>query len=240
VPTASPPATTTSLHPRRGCSMKPRTMPPKPTAQRRAPMASTRTSVRRVASRGTFVSARASAAATIGRLSRKITRQLEMPINQPPSSGPKTVEMPLHAVHVPIAAPRSVPANVFVMTARDAGVRSAPAIPWRPRQTIRTFAVGASAQRSEATPKPVTPSRNMRTGPKMSPRDPPTRMSEPSVSRYASMTHCCAASPPPRSRWIDGSATFTAVASMKTIDEPSIVAISVNRAEAVIGGAIPT
>jgi len=69
----------------------------------------------------------------------------------------------------------------------------------------------------------------MRTAPKMSPSEPPTRMSDPSVSRYAPTIHCCAASPPPRSRWIGGSATLTTLESMKTIDEPRIVATSVSR-----------
>src|SRR5215467_3300892 len=64
----------------------------------------------------------------------------------------------------------------------------------------------------------------------MSPSEPPTRMSDPSVSRYASTTHCCVASPPPRSAWIDGSATLTTEPSMKAIDEPRMLATSVQRA----------
>ena len=114
---------------------------------------------------------------------RKMSRQLEMPMSQPPSSGPMTKEMPLHAVHVPIAAPRSGPENVDVITASDAGVRSAPAMPWTPRKTMSVVASGAAAQSTDATPKLATPSVNIRTSPKMSPSEPPTRMSEPSVSR---------------------------------------------------------
>src|SRR5207248_1850423 len=59
--------------------------------------------------------------------------------------------------------------------------------------------------------------------------DPPTRISEPSVSRYASTIHCCAVSPPPRSRWIDGSATLITVESRNAIPDPRIVATSVSR-----------
>ena len=55
-------------------------------------------------------------------------------------------------------------------------------------------------------------------------------MNDPSVSRYASTIHCCAASPPPRSAWIDGSATLTTVESTNTIDVPRIVATIVKRA----------
>ena len=122
-------------------------------------------------------------ASAIGTFSRKITRQLVTPISQPPSSGPTTVEMPLHAVHVPIAAPRSAPENVDVMTASEAGVSSAPATPWMARKTISEVEVGAAAHSTDATPNSATPSVNMRTSPKMSPSEPPTRMSEPSVSR---------------------------------------------------------
>ena len=124
-----------------------------------------------------------SVAIAIGTFRKKMTRQLETPISQPPSSGPMTVEMPLHAVHVPIAAPRSAPENVDVITASDAGVRSAPAIPCRPRKTISVSTFGATAQSTDARPNQATPSRKTRTSPKMSPSEPPTRISDPSVSR---------------------------------------------------------
>ena len=163
----------------------------------------------------------------IGTLMRKITRQLEMPMSQPPRSGPITNEIPLHAVQVPIAAPRSAPENVDVIIASDAGVSSAPATPWIPRKTMSDVESGATAHSTEATPKLATPSMNTRNSPKMSPSEPPTRMSEPSVSRYASTIHCCAASPPPRSLSIACRATLTTEPSMKAIDEPSTLATSV-------------
>jgi hypothetical protein len=176
------------------------------------------------------VSTIATVASAIGTLSRKITRQVEIPISQPPRSGPTTVEIPLQAVQVPIAAPRPCPAKLVVITASDAGVNSAPAMPWTPRNTISVVASGAAAQAADATPKHATPSVNIRTSPKMSPSEPPTRMSDPSVSRYASTIHCWVARPPPRSRWIDGSATFTTVPSRNTIAEPRMLASRVKRA----------
>ena len=106
-----------------------------------------------------------------------------MPMSQPPRSGPPTVEIPPQAVHVPIAAPRSAPENVDVSRASDAGVRSAPAIPCSPRKTMSAMTSGESAQRTDAAPKAATPIVNTRTSPKMSPSDPPTRMSEPSMRR---------------------------------------------------------
>ena len=65
----------------------------------------------------------------IGTLMMKITRQLETSTSQPPRVGPITNEIPLHAVHWPIAAPRAAPEKVAVSTASEAGVRSAPATP---------------------------------------------------------------------------------------------------------------
>src|SRR5438046_10675682 len=59
--------------------------------------------------------------------------------------------------------------------------------------------------------------------------DPPRRISAPRVSRYASTTHCCSASPPPRSFWIDGSATLTTVESTKTIVDPRMHAARISR-----------
>src|SRR5919199_6218636 len=63
----------------------------------------------------------------------------------------------------------------------------------------------------------------------MSPSGPPMRISEPSASRYAFVTHCCAGSPPPRSRSIAGSATFTIVPSIMATPDPRMAAASVMR-----------
>jgi hypothetical protein len=78
-------------------------------------------------------------------------------------------------------------------------------------------------------PKRTMPRRNSRRAPNRSPSDPPTRSSEPSVSRYASTTHCWSASPPPRSSWIAGSATLTTLPSTKTMLEPRMHAIRTSR-----------
>ena len=67
--------------------------------------------------------------------------------------------------------------------ASELGVSSAPAIPWSARKATRSSIEGAIAHNSDATPKPPTPSAKMRRSPKMSPREPPSRINEPSVSR---------------------------------------------------------
>ena len=57
--------------------------------------------------------------------------------------------------------------------------------PCSARPATSSSMLGASAHSTETTPKPATPSENIRRSPKMSPSEPPTRISEPSVSRYA-------------------------------------------------------
>src|SRR5438552_14495003 len=63
----------------------------------------------------------------------------------------------------------------------------------------------------------------------MSPSEPPIRISEPRASRYEFDTHCCAASPPPRSRSIAGRATLTIVPSIIATPDPRIAATRVSR-----------
>ena len=137
-----------------------------------------------------------------------------------------TVAIPAHAVHEPIAAPRSSRGKAAMITASALGVSSAPNAPCSARPAIRTPMSGASAHNKEHSPNPATPMENTRRSPKMSPSEPPTRISEPSASRYALDTHCWPARPPPRSARIAGSATLTAVASSPATNEPMIAAMS--------------
>ena len=73
--------------------------------------------------------------------------------------------MPDHAVHEPIAAPRSSGSNVETITASALGVSSAPKTPCSARPAISTSMLGASAHSSETTPKPPTPIENTRRSP---------------------------------------------------------------------------
>ena len=84
---------------------------------------------------------------------------------------------------MPIAAPRSSPLNVAVITASPDGVSSAPVTPCRPRATISVFPSGAAAHATDIAPKLRIPIRKTRFAPKRSLSEPPTRISEPSVSR---------------------------------------------------------
>ena len=50
----------------------------------------------------------------IGMLIRKMARQVETSISQPPMVGPMMNEIPVQDVHWPMALPRAVPENVAV------------------------------------------------------------------------------------------------------------------------------
>ena len=159
----------------------------------------------------------------------KIQRHDAASTSWPPTTGPSTVPMPAHAVHAPTARPRSSGGNVDTITASAAGESSAPATPCSARPATTSSIDGASAHNSEVAPKPPTPTMNMRRSPRMSPSEPPTSSSEPSVSRYALAVHCWPARPPPSSSAMAGSATFTAVLSTVTTVVPRMHATSTRR-----------
>jgi large subunit ribosomal protein L1 len=187
-----------------------------------------------------------SVSATNGTLIAKMRRQETASTRYPPISGPMTSAIPDQAVQEPMAAPRSAAGNVAMMIARALGVRRAPNAPCNARPPIRNSMLGESAHKSETRPKPPTPIENTRRSPKRSPSEPPTRISDPSVSRYAFDTHCWPARPPPRSARMAGSATLTAVESSPATNEPMIAATSASclrwlaGAATAIGPMVPT
>ena len=103
--------------------------------------------------------------ATSGMLIAKIHRHESWSTMKPPARGPAIDAIPPHAVHEPIAAPRSFCENAATMIASDDGVTSAAAAPWNARATIRASIVGASAHATETTPKAATPIANTRRSP---------------------------------------------------------------------------
>ena len=113
----------------------------------------------------------------------KIQRHEAWSTSSPPPSGPITIAIPPHAVHVPIAAPRSSSGKTAVMIASEDGTSSAPAIPCSARAAISSSTVGASAHSTDVAPKPASPTEKIRRRPSTSPSEPPTSISAPSVSR---------------------------------------------------------
>jgi hypothetical protein len=215
--------------PRRGCSIRANTAPPSPSTHNTAPTTSTRRPAFAGVVAGTARRISHRHATTSGRLITKIHRHDATFKISPATSGPSAPAMVPHAVHVPIAGPRSRSGKVATITASELGVSKAPATPWSARNAISSPIEGATAHSREHTPKPATPRLNTRRSPKMSPSDPPSRISEPRVNRYALLTHCWPARPPPRLRWIDGSATLTTLLSRIAMLDPRIVASSVKR-----------
>ena len=74
-----------------------------------------------------------------GTLIAKIARHDATSTSRPPTSGPMTNAIPLHAVQEPIAAPRSSRGNAATMSASDPGVSSAPNAPCSARPRTSTL-----------------------------------------------------------------------------------------------------
>jgi hypothetical protein len=114
---------------------------------------------------GTAMRTMTTVATTKGTLMAKIQRHDATSMSHPPASGPMTIAMPPHAVHEPIAAPRSSAGKLATMTASALGVSSAPNTPCSARPATSTSIDGATAQITLTTPKPATPSVKMRRSP---------------------------------------------------------------------------
>ena len=175
--------TSGSPQPLVGCWIRAKTGPARPSADRAIPTQS----IARSASGSLLSFTHARAISTVrmisGTLIQKIARHERASISAPPPAGPITVAMPLQAVQVPMALPRSAPSKVAARIASDPGTSSAPANPWNARPAIRISTFGAIAQTIDVTAKPARPYMNIRRRPNWSPRLPPTSSSETSASR---------------------------------------------------------
>ncbi len=94
-------------------------------------------------------------------------------MSSPPTSGPEMVARPITAPKIPKAAPRSRGGKVTCVIARTWGSSSAPISPWTTREPTSIPGLCAKPHSAEAAVKPVTPIRNRRLRPKMSPSRPP-------------------------------------------------------------------
>ena len=93
-------------------------------------------------------------------LTAKIHRQPTASTSTPPSSGPITKAVPVHAVHVPMARDCAAPENRALIIARELGTRNAAPMPCRQRAATSTQPLGASADSTDATAKTTTPIRS--------------------------------------------------------------------------------
>ena len=102
-------------------------------------------------------------------------------------------------------------------------------MPWIARDATSQPSEGAKPIVAEASENTTTPNRNIRRRPKMSPSRPPVTSSTAKVSVYALTVHSSADSDAPKSFWIEGSATFTAVLSSITMKRAKLIAPSVHQ-----------
>ncbi len=190
IPVSAGAHTSGLLQPTTGWRISASTGPARPKNVRTAPSQSTGACATPRSRPGTAIETRISVATTNGTLTAKISRQETASTRKPPASGPITVAIPDQAVHEPIAPPRSWRGKAATITANALGVSSAPKAPCTARQAIRNSMLGAIAHSNDTAPKPATPIENTRRSPNTSPSEPPTRISEPSDSKYAFDTHC--------------------------------------------------
>src|SRR3954469_14436144 len=154
-----------------------------------------------------------------GTLTKKIHSQLSCSVRMPPSSRPNAPPPAAIALHTPSAFVRSAPsAKVVVMMDSAAGETSAAPRPCSARDATSHSDDVASPLSSDAVVKTITPATKTLRRPTRSPARPPSSRKPPNTSVYALMTHCRLDVEKPRSRWIEGSATFTIVASRMTMN----------------------
>ena len=175
-----------------------------------APSQSTGARAPRARAGGTATATSTSVTSTNGTLIAKIQRHEAASTSQPPTSGPITVAIPDHAVHEPIAAPRS--------SGRERGDdhRQRARRQQRAEHALQRAAgdqhLDGRRQRAERARRRRSRRRRSRT-PAARRRGRRASRRRGSASRASAgsalETHCWPASPPPRSSRIAGSATLT-------------------------------
>ena len=122
------------------------------------------------------------AAMATGRLRKKMARQLTLSVRKPPTTGPMARAMADTPAHVPIALPRSSGGKALVMIDSVAGIMNAAPMPCTARQPTSQASLGEKPMVALDTANVMTPNRNIRRRPKMSPRRPPVTSSTAKVS----------------------------------------------------------
>ena len=123
-----------------------------------------------------------STARPIGRLTKKIQRQLSASVSAPPSTGPTATATPTVEPQNAIAVPRACPEKSCAIRARAVVNIAAPPTPWNARARSSWSPLCASPQRSDASVKTATPATKMRLRPKRSASVPYVRSSDASES----------------------------------------------------------
>ena len=179
------------------------------------------TSTPRVATRdsGTKRSDSSTAAIPTGTLTKKIHSHDRYSVRTPPSSSPTAAPPTAMAAQTLSAFVRSAPSLKVVVTIDSAaGDTMAAPRPCSARATMRNSEEVAKPARNDAPVKRITPAMNRRLRPTKSAARPPSSRKPPKARVYAFTTHCSELAEKSRSSWIEGSATFTTVASSTTMN----------------------
>ncbi len=165
-------------------------------------------------SEGTNRSAARATKTPIGTLTKKIQCQLTACVMTPPASSPTAPPADATNAKTPIALACSRGCgNIATIIPSTTDEVSAPPAPWTNRAMISTCWFPARPHRADAAVNTPSPVRKTRRRPARSPNRPASSSSPPNAIRYAFTTHARAAAVKCSSVRIDGSATFTMVAS---------------------------
>src|SRR5580658_3317594 len=178
-------------------------------------------------------------ASAIGTLIKKTHRHDACCTSQPPRTGPIAVVMDVKPDQVPMARPRSPLGNDTLIRARLPGTRSAPPTPCRQRAAMSCPMLGAKPHHTDAAANRMTPPAKTLRRLKRSPRDPPVSSKAARKSVYASTTHCTSPMVACKPDCNAGSATFTAVPSMKAMLEPRMATVNTHEPPAARSPGVP-
>ena len=157
----------------------------------------------------------------IGTLMKKIQCQSMAAVTRPPVSRPMEPPAVATTMKMLIARARSDgTSNSVTMIATITADAAAPPTPCSARAAISSPWLCANPHSTDTAVNSTRPARNTFLRPIRSPRRPASSRKPPNVSRYELTTHVRLAWLKPRSRWIEGSATFTIVASTAIMSWP--------------------
>ena len=111
-----------------------------------------------------------------------MARQLTCSVRKPPTTGPSASASAETPAQVPIALPRSCGGKAFVMIESVAGIMKAAPMPWTARLRTNERSLGARPAVADESANTITPKRNARRRPKMSPSRPPVTSSTANTS----------------------------------------------------------
>jgi hypothetical protein len=93
----------------------------------------------------------------MGRLTKKMPRQLTAVVMTPPSTGPRPAATPVTAPQTPKAIPRSLPWKLWAKRANEVAKRIAPPMPCALRERINMIGDWATPQSNEPRVKTTRP-----------------------------------------------------------------------------------